>query len=322
MVTICVTYKSSGWIAFIWLDHGKDLSQSSAGPWKALQRNSRTPWSLAVLPTIQYLSRVALKREPKKQADLDHLPARHSTPSLPQNSANLASDYGRSLRPEIMECDAFYALDELFRFAIASESQFLEMLKHKIKAATITGGGGRIEDLDAALDLIEDQRESISENLELVRAGGHANWPRAPEKLRKKAIAAQETLQRDYEYLLNHAEGLAKKCVEGITIMMNDSMVRQSQRAIEQAEDTTKLTLLAFTFAPLSFTTSFLSMQVKEIQDGSLRLWIWCLFTLLLLVVSFGLWKWQPLALMRQYWTTIRVRRRHSVQESYMFIAR
>ncbi|KAL8939351.1 MAG: hypothetical protein Q9211_002781 [Gyalolechia sp. 1 TL-2023] len=145
MVTICVTYESSGWIAFIWLDHGKDLSQSSARPWKALRRNSRTPWSLAVLPTIQYLSRVALKREPKKQADLDHLPARRSTPSLPQNSAYLASDYGRSLRPEIMECDAFYALDELFRFAIASESQFLEMMKHKIKAATITGGGGRIE---------------------------------------------------------------------------------------------------------------------------------------------------------------------------------
>jgi len=89
-----------------------------------------------------------------------------------------------------MECDAFYALDELFRFAVASESQFLEMMKHKIKAATITGGGGGIENLDAALDLIEDHRQYISEVLEVVRVGGHPNWPKAPDKLRKRAIAA------------------------------------------------------------------------------------------------------------------------------------
>lgn len=325
MVTICVTHKSPGWTgarphlpklrmfwlpklpALIWLDHGKDLSRSSTGPWKALQQHSRNPWSLSVLPTIQYLSRIALKREPNIPANPDHFSTQQRAPRLPQNSAHLASDYGRSLRPEVMESDVFYALDELFRFAIASESQFLEMMKHKIKAATITGGGGRIEDLDAALDLIEDHRQYINESLEVVRVGGHPNWPKAPDKLRKKAIAARERLESDYEYLLNYAEGLSKKCIEGITIMMNDAMLRQSQQAIAQAEATMKLTLLAFIFAPLSFTTSFFSMQIREIEGKDLSLWIWCLFTSVLLLISFSFWKWRPLALLSQCWTTINV---------------
>jgi CorA-like Mg2+ transporter protein len=272
-----------------------------------LQWSSRTPKSLAVLPTIQYRSRIALKREPttNNHASPDHPTAEQNPLSLPQNAACLASDYGRSLRPEIMECDAFYALDELFRFAIASESQFLEMMKHKIKAATITGGGGRIEDLDAALDLIEDHRQYISENLETVRAGGHPNWPKAPEKLRKRASAARERLEGDYEYLLNYAERLAEKCIEGITIMMNDAMLRQSQRAIEQTNATMKLTLLAFIFAPLSFTTSFFGMQVREIENKGISLWVWFLFTFVLLVMSFCFWKWRVLALLGQFWTTL-----------------
>ncbi|KUJ18841.1 uncharacterized protein LY89DRAFT_506064 [Mollisia scopiformis] len=225
MVTICVTHNTQDWMALIWLNHGKDLGHSSTGPWKVLQWSSRTPKNLAVLPTIQYRSRIALKREPN-HASPDHPAAEQNPLSLPHNAACLASDYGRSLRPEIMECDAFYALDELFRFAIASDSQFLEMMKHKIKAPTITGGGGRIEDLDAALDLIEDHHQYISENLETVRAGGHPNWPKAPEKLRKRASAARERLEGDYKYLLNDAERLAQKCMEGITIMMNDAMLR------------------------------------------------------------------------------------------------
>jgi hypothetical protein len=255
---------------------------------------------LAVLPTIQYRSRIALKRE---QAGIDRS---QSASSLPQNVAYLASDYGRSLRPEIMECDAFYALDELFRFAVASESQFLEMMGHKIKAATVTGDGGCIEDLDAALDLIENHRQYISENLEMVRVGGRPNWPRASDdKLRKKAIAARERLESDYKYLLNYAERLSEKCADGIKIMMNDAMLRQSQRAIEQTDATMKLTLLAFIFAPLSFTTSFFSMQVREIDNEGLSIWIWFLFTFVLLIISFCFWKWRPLALLRQCGTTI-----------------
>ena len=49
--------------------------------------------------------------------------------------------------------------------------------------------------------------------------------------------------------------------------MMNDAMFRQSQRAIEHTEATMKLALLAFLFAPLSFTTSVFFMHFTEIND-------------------------------------------------------
>ena len=67
----------------------------------------------------------------------------------------------------------FLSLNEIFRFAIASESQVLEMMKLKIKAATVIGDDGRIEDLEAPLDLVKERQQLVPENLEMVRAGGH-----------------------------------------------------------------------------------------------------------------------------------------------------
>ena len=67
----------------------------------------------------------------------------------------------------------FLSLNEIFRFAIASESQVLEMMKLKIKAATVIGDDGRIEDLEAPLDLVKERQQLVPENLEIVRAGGH-----------------------------------------------------------------------------------------------------------------------------------------------------
>ena len=67
----------------------------------------------------------------------------------------------------------FLSLNEIFRFAIPSESQVLEMMKLKIKAATVIGDDGRIEDLEAPLDLVKERQQLVPENLEIVRAGGH-----------------------------------------------------------------------------------------------------------------------------------------------------
>ena len=79
-----------------------------------------------------------------------------------------------------MASDAFYALEDLFRISIASESQFLALLSHKIKVAI---ADRQIEDLNNySRDIIEDYIEAIREDIESVRVGGHLNWPKASEQ--------------------------------------------------------------------------------------------------------------------------------------------
>lgn len=201
-----------------------------------------------------------------------------------------------------MECDAFYALEELFRLSISSESSFLAMLSHKMKESI---SAGQIEDLQDTLQIVEDHREFIKENLECVTAGGHPKWPKAPEKWRPKVVESQEQLQRDLTHLLNYAERLSGRCNEGIMMIMNDAMFRQSQLALSETRATLKLSVLVFFFAPIAVTTSIFSMDVKEISGGNLSIWIWAVTSFVALVVSFVFWKWEPLQWSRDTWIWI-----------------
>lgn len=213
------------------------------------------------------------------------------------NGHPIASTYGNSLRPEIMASDTFYTLVELFRLAIASESQFLTLVSHKVKQAITQG---RIEDLQNALTIIEDHREHILENLALVKAGGHSRWPKPkpPEQQHPEVIANKERLHNDLEHLRVFVGHLVDRCTDGISVMMNDAMYRQSQRAIEQTEVTIKLGVLVFFFAPLSLTTSFFSMSVTEVSERRISVWVWVIASIVMLGLSFILWRWNPLTLL------------------------
>lgn len=269
--------------ALIWLDQGRDLHFSRNSPWSELQRGSSA--NLSIQPVIQYRRRIALRT-----AGPDFDERQLSSGSLP-------SMYGRSLRPELMAVDAFYALEELFRLSIASEASFLVLLSHKIKEAT---SEGRIEDLRHALEILKDHIEFTIENIESVNVGGHPKWPKAPEPLRSRATESKNRLQKDLEHLLAKAERLAAQCGDGMTMILNESMFRQSQLALDETKATVKLGVLVFFFAPISLTTAIFSMDVREISKGQLSIWVWAVTSILTVVVSFMFWKWEPLDWLRR----------------------
>ena len=99
-------------------------------------------------------------------------------------------------------------------------------MKLKVKAAVVMSGDGCIEDLEAALDHIKERQQFVREKLEMVRVGGHPKWPKEPERLRRKAIVARERLEADHEYLLDYSERFLERCMDDISIMMNDAMFR------------------------------------------------------------------------------------------------
>ncbi|USW56118.1 Putative Mg2+ transporter protein, CorA-like/Zinc transport protein ZntB [Septoria linicola] len=55
---------------------------------------------------------------------------------------------------------------------------------------------------------------------------------------------------------------------------MNNAMLRESQRAIQQAATVAKLTKLAFLFVPLTLASAFFGMNSTELDNGALSLWV------------------------------------------------
>lgn len=317
MATIYVNYDSPGWtgminpsrreamqltdksLAFVWIDFGRGLHLSEHGPWKELTRNHVS--TLTVQPIIQYRKQSAFREGTRP-------PSGSKTTCHP-----LASAYGSSLHAETMQSDTFYALDELFRLAVASESQLLTLLSHKIKKAI---ADDQIEDLHHALSIIEDHRIYIRENLTTVKSGGDEKWPKAPGDLRPRATTAKESLRRDFEHLAAFSEHLAERCAAGIAVLMNEAMFRQSKRAVEQTEATVKLSVLVFLFAPLSLTTSVFSMSVREIENGNLSVWVWAITSVVVLVITFIIWQWNLVDVVRATWLKIRHAISHSPKKT------
>jgi Mg2+ and Co2+ transporter CorA len=192
-----------------------------------------------------------------------------------------------------MNADPRYALTEVFAFVAASECQFLNMLQCQI---------------DRELQLFESHMEWSLANLRYYKASldSHAqqleatlvslkrrdmfNQPVLPQtgqppneqdaRMKKDqsgesdiADCTVQSLVADFEHLYHQTSRLADKCVEGTTIIVNHAMLEGSRKAIHQAERSGRLTLLAFFFLPLSFTTSFFGMNFIELGTGKLSIW-------------------------------------------------
>jgi Mg2+ and Co2+ transporter CorA len=69
-------------------------------------------------------------------------------------------------------------------------------------------------------------------------------------------------------------------------IVINNNMLVESQRAIEQAAGVAKLTRLAFFYIPLSFTTSFFGMNFVQFGTGELSIWLWFAVSIPIFFVS------------------------------------
>lgn len=71
--------------------------------------------------------------------------------------------------------------------------------------------------------------------------------------------------------------------------LMSNISILESQRGIAEAESVTKLTELAFFFIPLTFSASIFSMQVRELSTGTVSLWVFFIFAILIMISSYTL---------------------------------
>jgi len=143
--------------------------------------------------------------------------------------------------------------------------------------------------------MLSDHARQLAENIAVIKCRGSSQWPSAPANSDswKKADAAANTLLRDFEHLLLKTENLSKRCEKGMSVIMNNANIAESKRAISQAEKVGKLTLLAFFYVPLSFTTSFFGMNFRQFSSGpTLGIWLWFAVSVPVLALSVLFFVW------------------------------
>ncbi|KAK8247595.1 hypothetical protein HDK90DRAFT_474830 [Phyllosticta capitalensis] len=62
--------------------------------------------------------------------------------------------------------------------------------------------------------------------------------------------------------------------------------IRESSRAISQAQEVKKLTQLAFFFTPLTFVVGIFGMNLNEL--GSVSIWVWIVTSACLLAATYA----------------------------------
>lgn len=179
-----------------------------------------------------------------------------------------------------MSCDPFYAMNELFKFAASSESQFLNMTEAVLSPDTgfkvLDQGVLTLANLLYHQEILEAHAVSLREQVDVIKQRGCLDWKRtstADHLVKSETAAAQ--LLKDYESLLSRAEYLLRRCENGMKVIMNNATIDQAQKAREQEKGiASAATKLAFFYIPLSFMTGVYGMNFKEFGTGKMTIGI------------------------------------------------
>lgn len=229
-----------------------------------------------------------------------------SSPSpFAQSSARLISEYGKTLDTKLMAIDPFYALHELFLFCAFSQAQYLNMLESKL--ATKTASQASSEKIEDQSHLLHDQQilqvhaDRLRENITIIEQRSSLNQLRLTDN---SADSTQQQAARllltNYQHLLSRAERLSAQCQAKMALLMNQAMIAESNKAINQAQEVTNLTRLAFFFVPMSFTASFCGMNLRPFISDANSIWVWFALSIPLLLISFVVMRWNVVELWEQ----------------------
>ena len=311
-VSIEVGPPGENWRAVVWLDSGKDLSQSVEGPW--FPRRGTRAWETYFFPVIVHevadtpsrsANDLAPQTDPSAHAASNQATSANRKAAeewkAAQNICLLPFQYGSRLDKELARRDVLYALSELFRFAASAEMQLLNLLQSRIEHELSFVGNqdfGRYHSVSLLnLRYIKTQltplAQRLAETVSILQNHHSLDWPRAENSATAERAAV--LLLADFEYLLQRADMLARECERGMTTLANSSALEESRRSAHLAMRVQRLTLIATIFIPLSFACSFWGMNFKELGSGSRPLWMWLMSAAPITFFSYIIYRWSTL---------------------------
>lgn len=222
----------------------------------------------------------------------------------------------------------------LFAHAAFSEVQFLNLMESRIQIQISTIAEGVSADALRTLqyfgDILNQHAQQMKDSTRALckladRCGQGPNWAKGESSMANIAVqpvsgigarrqaSENETpkafqrshysdgaytaqgLLESYEQLHARCVDLSKKCTQGINLAMNQAMIEESSKAIQQSERLKRLTLLATLFVPLSLTSSLMGMNVDLLGQNTVRFWwffVLCV-PITFLAYLFYLWDFQ-----------------------------
>ena len=195
--------------------------------------------------------------------------------------------FGMSLNAPPAPTDVFGLMCEIFRLVASSECQFLNRLHCLVQDQQLAPADG--EAMDLALStlryikaLLEDHKERLKQNIVFFNTRCSSDFGAGGPPVAGSSTKTQQTqapdelpsILADFKELLARAKNLTAVCTETMGLIVNGAMLRESQRAIQRADDQKRLTVLAYLFLPLSLVSSLFGMNVKELGTGSQHMWL------------------------------------------------
>ena len=274
------------------MDHGRDLAYASKNSWLS-RPLSTEKWKVSYFPTIYYgktdsVAPTAL--EYGGSAPKDRQKSRYQSASL------FPEYYCSNINAKLAAEDSFYAVSEILTFSAVSESQALNLMESKIAKETDSSVLPARTDLSLTnllyhKQILERHILRIDENVRMIEARSDQDWPRSnqaveiPNMMQQVDEEAMKIL-KDFQYLLSRAQDLSRRCETGMQIIMQNLQVRESKEQIKEARSVTNLTRLAFVFIPLSFTASVFGVNVKQLGQGDVSIWVFFVTSLPVFAIS------------------------------------
>lgn len=234
--------------------------------------------------------------------------------------------------------DPFYALSPFFRLAAASEMDLIQLIdttvRDELNLWDNVAGAGR-NDARPKLENILYNQQVLKRHIQYLKSTirclstwasvapadgegldqGSTNYQRsdAEEILTQGPVALAanpkesatlvKLILADYQHALRCAETVLQDCAQAMSVAAHRASVRESEKAMAEAHDVTKLTRLATVFIPLTFVTSVFGMNIRELgdEDGP-PVWVFVVCSVVL-----GFVTWAVLVILEHYWVVVKV---------------
>lgn len=216
----------------------------------------------------------------------------HQDPAPPNSICHVASllpfYLGMSTNAPSTAPSILVLICEIFRLVAGAECQFLNQLHALVQDQELEPADG--ENMELAIStlryikvLLEDHKQSLKQNIIFLETHGPPDLDSGSStviagssapKHRSESPDELTPILLDFKELLTRAESLGAFCTDTAGLILNGAMFRESQKAIERADDQRRLTVLAYLFLPLSLVYSLFGMNVRELGTGSQGIWL------------------------------------------------
>lgn len=160
----------------------------------------------------------------------------------------------------------------VFTLVANSECQFLNHVHGVLNKEQMAGYITRREQNPSTVvyikGLLDDHRSRLQEIIAFL---DHCSYSSPDTDVTRQEL---DVISTDFKELLSRNKSLGEISVGSMNLIMNNAMLKESQKAVETADTQKRLTRLAYLFLPVSLATSIFGMNVKELGTGNQSIWV------------------------------------------------